>query len=201
MSRFGGTYATLCKEQPGFKSSAKHQTASKPSARPKRCAPDLVLLDVGLPTIDESGAGRRIREVGYRVFDLFGKRLTVETWIDPSRPWYAVAVRAGGDDERLLHAQLPGILCALLDRYRHPIEASRHHEVVFFAHDSTLVESFARLVAGSLKADQAAIVLATEPHRDGIAEWLRREDIDVDAAIQRGTYISQDAAGTLSRSS
>jgi DNA-binding NarL/FixJ family response regulator len=166
--------------------------------------PDLVLLDIGLPTIDGLEAGRRIRVVAPRARLLF---VSIESAHQVIAETFRLGAGAFIHKSRAL-ADLPLAIEAVLRgeifvsdtlAFRHPIEASRHHEVVFFAHDSTLVESFARLVARSLKADQAAIVLATEPHRDGIAEWLRREDVDVDAAIQRGTYISQDAAGTLSR--
>jgi FkbM family methyltransferase len=62
--------------------------------------------------------------IDYLVFDLFGRQLTPATWGNPGRPWYAIGVRAGSDDERLVRERLPQILRGLLDTYRHPIDES-----------------------------------------------------------------------------
>lgn len=50
--------------------------------------------------------------LGYRVCDLFGEP-TVETeWFRSRRPWYALAVAAGDDDDSFLALDLPGIVDA-----------------------------------------------------------------------------------------
>ena len=41
-------------------------------------------------------------------------------------------------------------------------------------------------------------MIATKSHRDNLLQRLRVEGADIDRAIQRGTYISLDAADTLS---
>jgi hypothetical protein len=50
----------------------------------------------------------------------------------------------------------------------------------------------------ALKAGDAAIVLATKSHRDSLLQRLKAEGVDTDGALYQGTYISLDAADTLS---
>ena len=50
----------------------------------------------------------------------------------------------------------------------------------------------------ALMAADAAIVLATNSHREGLVQKLKADGFDIDGAIQQGTYISLDAADTLS---
>jgi hypothetical protein len=56
----------------------------------------------------------------------------------------------------------------------------------------------ARFVAAALRTGNPAIVLATEPHRDGILQQLRAEGVNVDAVIQEGVFTLLDAADMLS---
>jgi hypothetical protein len=53
-------------------------------------------------------------------------------------------------------------------------KAPHHHEVQFYSDDAVFLDSFARFIAVALKAGDAAIVVTTESHRDGIV--LRFED-------------------------
>jgi len=78
-------------------------------------------------------------------------------------------------------------------------EKSPHrHEVLFYSDDTVLLDSVTRFIAAALKAGNAAIVLATQSHRDGLRQRLKAEGVDTDVALQQGTYISLDAADTLS---
>ena len=47
-------------------------------------------------------------------------------------------------------------------------------------------------------ANDAAIVLATNSHREGLVQRLKADGFDIDGAIQQGTYISLDAVDTFS---
>jgi MEDS: MEthanogen/methylotroph, DcmR Sensory domain len=72
------------------------------------------------------------------------------------------------------------------------------HEVEFYSDDAVLLESFARFIAIALGAGDAAIVVITESHRDGLTLRLKTLGLDVDAATRQGTYIQLDVAKTLS---
>jgi hypothetical protein len=77
-------------------------------------------------------------------------------------------------------------------------KAPHRHEVLFCSDDTVLLDSFTRFIAAALKAGDAAIVVATESHREALALRLKTQGLDVDAAIQRGAYVQLDVAKTLS---
>jgi DNA-binding NarL/FixJ family response regulator len=72
------------------------------------------------------------------------------------------------------------------------------HEAQFYSHDSVFLESATHFLGAALKAGNAAIVIATKPHRDSLLHSLKVQGMDVDSAIQRGSFVSLDAAETLS---
>lgn len=73
-----------------------------------------------------------------------------------------------------------------------------NHECVFYSSDSVLLDSVTPFVAGAIEANGAAIVVATGPHRRGLIEKLENRGIDAIGSMRRGTYVSLDAADTLS---
>lgn len=60
------------------------------------------------------------------------------------------------------------------------------------------MEAGANFLAGALIAGGAAIVFATKRHRDLLHQALKLQDVDIDAALQQGAFISLDAAEVLS---
>ena len=61
-----------------------------------------------------------------------------------------------------------------------------------------LLDDFTQFVGAALRAGNAAIVVATESHRDSLLPRLQAHGVDIAAAIEQGRYISLDAADTLS---
>jgi hypothetical protein len=74
--------------------------------------------------------------------------------------------------------------------------APHRHEILFCSNDEVLLDGLARFIAAALNASNAAIVWATESHRENLLQKLRARGVDIDGAIQRGTYISLDIAET-----
>ena len=74
----------------------------------------------------------------------------------------------------------------------------RNHEVQFYSDDAVFVEKVADFIAAALIHGNAAITFATQFHRDVVLRALKLQDLDIDAAIERGAYIQLDAAETLS---
>jgi PAS domain S-box-containing protein len=68
------------------------------------------------------------------------------------------------------------------------------HFVQFYEDDAVLLDSVAQFVEAGLGMGGAAVVIATEPHRDDLAVRLQEA-----AGSGRGAYIALDAAGTLSQ--
>src|SRR5579863_4505362 len=75
----------------------------------------------------------------------------------------------------------------------------RAHAVHFYAEDAFLLDGLSRFVGTALGAGDAAIVIATKEHRDGLAQRLRARGIDPDRAAEQGRYVVLDAAETLSK--
>src|SRR5262249_21389938 len=57
-----------------------------------------------------------------------------------------------------------------------------------------VLDSLTSFIAAALNSGNAAIVWATESHRDSLLGRLRARGVDVDAAIERGTYVASDVA-------
>lgn len=77
-------------------------------------------------------------------------------------------------------------------------EFTRCHEVRFYSDDEDFLESVTHFIGAALKFGNAAIVVATKPHRDILIEGLKAQGVEVDTLIQQGAYVSLDAAEALS---
>jgi signal transduction histidine kinase len=75
----------------------------------------------------------------------------------------------------------------------------REHFVQFYDSHAFLLDSLSGYVHAGLAIGEAAIVIATPEHRDGLARRLRAAGVDVDAVATSGRYIATDAAGTLAK--
>jgi hypothetical protein len=73
-----------------------------------------------------------------------------------------------------------------------------HHEVFFYSDDAAYVETVANFLAAALSSACAAIAFNTKPHRDLLYQALKLQDLDIDAAVERGAFISLDAGEVLS---
>jgi PAS domain S-box-containing protein len=71
------------------------------------------------------------------------------------------------------------------------------HVVQFYTDDGALLDSLSSFIGGALGAGQAAVVLATQAHRDGLAQRLKTRGFDTESAIQQGRYVPLDVAEIL----
>ena len=71
------------------------------------------------------------------------------------------------------------------------------HIVQFYEHDSELVEAVVPYLTAAARADEVAIVIATEAHRHAFEAELEGDGIDLAQARADGSFISLDAAGTM----
>lgn len=171
--------------------------------------PDLILLDIGLPKLDGIEAARRIRQLSPNSKVVF---LSIENSLDVVKVALGTGY-LGYVNKAYAQSELPSAIEAVLRGERFVssgIESYRltnppgangafDHDVLFYSDDTVFLENFIRRIAAALKAGNAAIVLATKSHRDSLIQRLNAERVDVAGAIQQGTYISLDAANSLSR--
>jgi signal transduction histidine kinase len=74
----------------------------------------------------------------------------------------------------------------------------RAHVAQFYADDTFLIESLSRFIGTALGGGDAAIVVATPSHREGLVRVLKSRGLDTSGALKTGRYVSLDAAETLS---
>jgi DNA-binding NarL/FixJ family response regulator len=170
--------------------------------------PDLVLLDIGLPKLNGIDAARQIRQLSpsSRIIflSLHDSPDVVQAALSTGALGYVRKTDAGRELLPAMDAVLRGkqfVRGTVRDsEFTDPQRAKdpHCHEVQFYSDEAVLLDTFARFVAVALKAGDAAIVVATESHRDGIALRLKARGLDVDAATQQGTYIPLDVVKTLS---
>jgi DNA-binding NarL/FixJ family response regulator len=170
--------------------------------------PDLIVLDIGLPELNGIEAARRIRQLSPSskiiFLSLYNAPDVVQAALSTGGLGYVCKTDASHELPPAVDAVLRGkqYVSSALKGYKFAdaprAKAAHRHEVQFYSDDAVFLDTFARFIAVALKAGDAAIVVATESHRDGLALRLKTEGLDVDAATQQGTYIQLDVAKTLS---
>ena len=73
------------------------------------------------------------------------------------------------------------------------------HFVQFYEADGFLLNSLGGFIGSAINSGEAALVVATQAHRDGLDELLTANGFDVAQAKARGQFVSIDAAETLSK--
>jgi MEDS: MEthanogen/methylotroph, DcmR Sensory domain len=77
------------------------------------------------------------------------------------------------------------------------IEAPRLHKVGFYSDDRQLLEQLTQFVGAVLKGGDAAILAATESHRDSLLPRLQAFGVDIGVAIEQGRYVALDVVDAL----
>jgi CheY-like chemotaxis protein len=190
--------------------------------------PDLIVLDIGLPTLNGIEVARRIRKSCPECKILFmsqGSSVDVaQAAFSLGAMGYVVKAHAGSEFLAAVEAvcqgrmfvskglsgfgwtgatdpQTPGhVFQQEVPPPPVPDQAkTKHrHEVHFYSDDAALLLGFAGFVESALDAGNPVIVVATEPHRKGILETLMARGIDGAAAIEQGLYLSLDVNEALS---
>ena len=80
-----------------------------------------------------------------------------------------------------------------------PLLNQSAHSVQFYFSDSILADELARFIGTALVCGDAAIVIATGPHREALARELKARDLDTTTALAEGRLVCLDAAQILAR--
>lgn len=171
--------------------------------------PDLIVLDIGLPTINGIEAARRIRTVAPDSKILFlSENNSVEIAEEAFRTGadaYLVKSTAAQKLVPALDAVLQGdrFVCLGLANHdlislRDRISGKPSHQVEFYKGDSLFVDGFATAVEAALRTANAMVVIASESHLAGIQQRLRSDGVDIDAAVERKRYIPLELTDYLS---
>lgn len=73
------------------------------------------------------------------------------------------------------------------------------HSVQFYSDDRFLIAPLSRAFASALNSGDAAVLLATEPHRRAVLEMLEQLGVDISGAIKQNRFIPLDASESLAK--
>jgi CheY-like chemotaxis protein len=186
--------------------------------------PDLILLDIGLPKLNGIEAAPQIRKAAPNSKILFASENRSADIIDAAMRTGASGYVVKADAASEL---LPAIEAVLQGQQFIPSGSANHgichhashervgeqmvvaqpaekvgivsrHEVGFYSDDRGLIDDLTQFVGTALKAEKAAVVVATESHRDGLIAGLQAYGVNLGAVIEQGRYFAVDAAETVS---
>jgi len=187
--------------------------------------PDLILLDIGLPTLSGIDVARQIRERSPSSKILF---VTEDRSLEAAEEafhlgasGYVVKSDAGTELEPAVKAVLEGKRFTsssladyaldqanatnperqgsdVMEQTEERPEIATRHDVTFYSDDHRFLDELTHFVAGALRSGASAVIAATESHREGLLSRLRRHSLDIDTAMEQRRYIAVDAAHTLS---
>lgn len=168
--------------------------------------PDVILLDVELPTFSGIEVARRIlaRDPGSRILFVSAHR---------SLDIVEAAMRTGARG----YIAKSDAECELLPAMETIVRGQRfvgamltgrtfdsgqdggptRHEVGFYSEDAFLLDDYARFAKGALDAGKAFIFVAGETRRKGLRQRLQALGLDIDFAIKQRRYVSLDVAHLL----
>src|SRR5271169_6297452 len=190
--------------------------------------PDLILLDIGLASLNGIEAARRIRKLSPESKILFVSQESsadvVQEALGLGAAGYVFKAQAGSELLAAVEAVLQGKQFVSSGLAGHHLadatdaqttgrlshgeflpslaprkgNITRSHEARFYSDDATFLDGFTCFIEAALKAGSAVIVVATESHRKSLLQRLQAHGVDSAAAIEQGRYIPLDVAETLS---
>jgi DNA-binding NarL/FixJ family response regulator len=170
--------------------------------------PDLILLDIGLPAINGIEAARRILLYAPKTKILFVSEQRshdiVEEALRTGAYGYVVKSNAATDLLPAVEAVLQGTQFVSANLTGPTLgdpkneQTAHRHEVGFYSDDRRVLEDVTQFIGAALRAGNAAIVVATESHRNSLLRRLQAQGLDIGVAIEEGRYIMLDATDTLS---
>ena len=186
--------------------------------------PDLIILDIGLPTLNGIEAARRIRTLSAEPKILFVSQESswdvVQEALTSGGLGYVVKTHAGSELLAAVEALCQGreyigsgisvpnrtgftqTQNSVFDQEPIPSPSRGNcagsHAVQFYADDDSLLVGFTRFIEAALKVGNAVIVLATASHQNDLLQRLRAQGLNLGAAIEQGIYIPLNVEEALS---
>ena len=189
--------------------------------------PDLILLDIGLPTLNGIEAARQIRKLAPHSKILFLSQESspevVQEGFDVGGLGYVIKARAGNELLVAVDTVCKGrhfVSAGLSDyTFAHTTDAqatdlspdqatpslapreggiTRSHEVQFHFDEASLLRGFTHFIKAALLAENAVIVVVTESHQNSLLQRLQEQEVKLATAIEQGRYLSLDVADVLS---
>ena len=187
--------------------------------------PDLVILDIGLPTLNGLEAARQIRKLSAESKILFVSQESswdvVQEALRSGALGYVVKAHAARELLVAVEEICRGrryIGSGISDPNRTGFTQGQNserrfdqelipspsrgngagsHAVQFYENDDSLLVGFTRFIEAALKVGNAVVVVATASHQNDLLQRLRAQGLNIGAAIEEGTYIPLNVAEAL----
>jgi DNA-binding NarL/FixJ family response regulator len=181
--------------------------------------PDLIVLDIELPTPGGIEFARQMRDLSPQSKILFvshvpfadvvqealriGNGYVVKTDVGHELLMAVSAVLRGekfvssGCPESGDPAKGASGHTAVAVRPERRVEIPRHHEVGFYSSSGNFLDHVTAFIGTALTGGSAAITVATERHRKSLLTRLLACGLDVDDATKQGRYVAVDVADAL----
>jgi CheY-like chemotaxis protein len=183
--------------------------------------PDLILLDIGLPSLNGIEVARQIRKLSPNSKILFVSQESsadvVQEALGAGAQGYVLKSDARRDllegvnavlrGERFVGNRFSGhdfaegsdkVASEDFCPYAPLQRIASRHEAGFYSDDRLFLDDVTHFIGTALQAENSAIVVATESHQNSLLAKLEAHGVDIAAAIEQGRYISMDAADALS---
>jgi DNA-binding NarL/FixJ family response regulator len=221
-----GFVTSTLRKQPELQIIGEASDGREAVEKAQELLPELILLDISLPLMNGFEAAGQIRELAPNAKILFisehRSRDMVEEALRTGALGYVVksgaarellpAVEAAIQGKRFVS---PSLAAHGITNRADELTADHHtlklvkrsgtprsdmvgrHEVDFYSDDQSLLDHVTQFIGAALTAGNAAIVVATESHRNSLLVNLQAYGLDI-GAIQRGRYIAVDVAEAIS---
>ena len=184
-------YSTTFQKRPDLRVISEASDGLEAVQQAQQLQPDLILLDIGLPSVNGIEAARRIRDVSPTSKILFVSENRsndiVKEALSTGAGGYIVKSDAGSELLPAVEAVLeskrfisPSVTGRDLNVPKDDNAATTHcHEVAFYPDDASVVDGYARFIESALKSGNAVIVVATDAHRASLLPRLEADGVNV----------------------
>jgi DNA-binding NarL/FixJ family response regulator len=204
---FQSVVASILQKQPELQIICKVSDGLEAVQKAAELQPDLILLDIGLPSLNGIEVARQIRKLSRNSKILFVSQESsadvVQGALGTGAQGYVLKIGAGRELLEGVNAVLRAeqFVSSSLKGYEFTETAGgelpHRHEVQFYSDDALLLDTYAGFIAVALKSGRAAIAIISQSHSHGILSRLKAQGLDIDAATQLGTYVQLDASKML----